>query len=136
MPASVSELDDIANTGHNRQLGLTVTGYEPDTGVLSAVWELPAHVLGVAGSLHHGAISSVVETIASIGAGADIDEGQTVVGVSNSTDCINATWRSPLRVTGVRVSGGRDQQLWEVRVVDSDDDLVARGTVRLQHITM
>jgi acyl-coenzyme A thioesterase PaaI-like protein len=37
-------------------------------------------------------------------------------------------------VTATPVQQGRTQQLWDVRITDQDERLVARGTVRLQNI--
>jgi acyl-coenzyme A thioesterase PaaI-like protein len=41
-----------------------------------------------------------------------------------------------VRVTATPVQQGRVQQLWDVRIVDTADRLVARGSVRLQNVPL
>lgn len=88
------------------------------------------------GIVHGGVWCAVVETVASVAASLHAPAGQLVVGVHNGTDFIR-----PLRVGGVDVEAtsvhvGRSQQLWQVVISrQTDRALVARGQVRLQHLT-
>ena len=86
------------------------------------------------GILHGGVLSSVVETVASIGAWVSVrDAGRAAVGVSNTTDFLRSTRDGRLDVVGTVVHRGTSQQLWDVVISRASDGKdVARGHVRLQ----
>lgn len=132
MRHTVDELDAIANTGLGSLLGLTVTACSERS--VTGLWRLSQNVLDRNGKLHHGAVSSVVETLASIAAHAAIEEG-TVVGVSNNTDFFRSTDRSVLAVAASVLGAGPDWQVWTVTITDDAEAPVARGTVRLSNRT-
>jgi uncharacterized protein (TIGR00369 family) len=90
------------------------------------------------GIVHGGVYASLVETVASYGAGAAARELGIVgvVGVSNSTDFLRPHREGPLEVVGTPVFVGRTQQVWVVEISrPGDGKLVARGQVRLQNLT-
>lgn len=89
------------------------------------------------GLLHGGVLSSVVETFASTGAWHAVHQrGLHPVGVSNSTDFIRSGTGGRLDVVGEAIHQGATNQLWEVTIRrHGDGELVAKGRVRLQHIT-
>ena len=84
--------------------------------------------------LNGGAHCTVVETLASVGAGAWFGDRGTVVGVSNQTDFYRAVTVGALRSRAVPIHRGRSQQVWVVETHDADGRLVARGQVRLQNL--
>jgi uncharacterized protein (TIGR00369 family) len=87
------------------------------------------------GILHGGVYCSIVEDVASRGAGAAaVDRGQRgVVGVANSTDFLRSHSTGELRAVGEPIHLSRTQQLWEVVITrTSDGKTVARGQVRFQ----
>jgi uncharacterized protein (TIGR00369 family) len=87
------------------------------------------------GIVHGGVYCSIVEGVASYGAGsAARARGQAgVVGVANSTDFLRSFGEGELLAEGRPLHAGRTQQLWEVTIVrSSDGKLVARGQVRFQ----
>lgn len=86
------------------------------------------------GIVHGGVHSSIVETVASTGAGKWYGERGQVVGVNNSTDFLRAVRDGRLTATALPVHRGRLQQLWQVEIKDADERLVARGQVRLQNV--
>lgn len=87
------------------------------------------------GIVHGGVLSSVVETMASIGAWLAVREsGRTAVGVANATDFIRATSAGRLDVVATAIHQGRSQQLWDVVISREDGKDVARGRVRLQNV--
>ncbi len=135
MITSVSELNALANHGLGAILGLTITTVDAATKSVTATWDLNANVLDYQGKVHDGAISSVVETVASVAAQAALEQPGTVVGVSNSTNFIRPTDQSPLTVVGTAVARSGTQQLWTVTVATTDGELVAQGNVRLQQLT-
>jgi uncharacterized protein (TIGR00369 family) len=74
----------------------------------------------------------VIETLATLGAAlAAIPQGKMAVGVENHTSFVRAVRSGELRAHAVPLHRGRTLHLWEVRIVDERDRLVARGTVRL-----
>ncbi|RIK99762.1 MAG: thioesterase [Proteobacteria bacterium] len=85
------------------------------------------------GIAHGGVYSSIVEDVASVGAGmAALARGQRgVVGVSNATDFLRSHAKGGLDAVGTPLHVGRTQQLWQVEIRrESDAKLVARGQVR------
>jgi uncharacterized protein (TIGR00369 family) len=86
------------------------------------------------GIVHGGVHSSIVETVASVGAAEWYGERGQVVGVNNATDFLRAVRTGRLTATGTPVHRGRMQQLWLVEIRDADEKLVARGQVRLQNV--
>jgi 1,4-dihydroxy-2-naphthoyl-CoA hydrolase len=88
------------------------------------------------GLVHGGLYTSAIETFATIGAFQSVrDRGQQVVGVSNATDFLRPHRSGRLKVVAVPIHVGRTYQLWQVEIRRTDDDeLVARGQVRLQNL--
>jgi len=87
------------------------------------------------GIVHGGVYASIVEAVASYGAGVNARARGLlgVVGVSNATDFLRPHSRGELRAEGRPLHTGRSQQLWEVLIRRGpDDELVARGQVRFQ----
>jgi len=85
------------------------------------------------GVLHGGVYCSIVEAVASYGAGhRALALGQLgVLGVSNSTDFFRSHSAGELRCEGRPLHSGKSAHVWEVLVTRaSDGALVARGQVR------
>ncbi len=113
-------------------LGLRLTAASPDE--VTGEWEAGAHLHQPFGVVNGGAHCTVVETLASVGAGAWFGDRGTVVGVSNQTDFYRAVTVGALRSRAVPIHRGRSQQVWVVETHDGDGRLVARGQVRLQNL--
>ncbi len=88
------------------------------------------------GLVHGGVYASAIETAATTGAYLRArDHRQLAVGVNNVTDFVRPHTSGELMVVAEPIHQGNTGQLWGVRVVRvADDKLVARGTVRLQHV--
>jgi len=85
------------------------------------------------GVVHGGVHSGVIESLASIGAYLFAQKyKQNVVGLENSTSFIRAV-RAGTRLHAIAtpVTRGRRTQVWEGRVLDDKDRVVATGRVRL-----
>jgi uncharacterized protein (TIGR00369 family) len=85
------------------------------------------------GVLHGGVYCSIVEAVASYGAGhRALALGQKgVLGVSNATDFFRSHSAGELVCEGRPLHSGRSAHVWEVRIRRATDDaLVARGQVR------
>jgi 1,4-dihydroxy-2-naphthoyl-CoA hydrolase len=114
-------------------LGVTFLEATGDTVV--ATWDVRPELHQPHGILHGGVHCSVVETLASVGAGVWLGEGGTVVGVNNNTDFYRAARDGELTSTATPLHRGRSQQVWVVETVDEGGRTVARGQVRLQNLT-
>ena len=90
------------------------------------------------GIVHGGVFATLVESLASYGAGvAAWERGMRVVGVSNTTDFIRAHREGRLDAVAEPIHVGRTQQLWQVVITRaSDGKLVARGQLRLQNVPL
>jgi 1,4-dihydroxy-2-naphthoyl-CoA hydrolase len=114
-------------------LGLEFTEVSGDR--VAATWTVRPELHQPHGILHGGVHCSVVETLASVGAGVWLGEGGTVVGVNNNTDFYRAARDGELTSTATPLHRGRSQQVWVVETVDGGGRTVARGQVRLQNLT-
>jgi 1,4-dihydroxy-2-naphthoyl-CoA hydrolase len=111
-------------------LGVTFLEATGDTVV--ATWDVRPELHQPHGILHGGVHCSVVETLASIGAGMWLADKGRVVGVNNNTDFFRAVVDGRLTSTATPLHRGRSQQVWFVETVDQNGRLAARGPVRLQ----
>jgi 1,4-dihydroxy-2-naphthoyl-CoA hydrolase len=55
--------------------------------------------------------------------------------VNNNTNFVRSKVSGRVIVHAVAIQQGRTAQLWEVRITDDEDRLVAIGQVRLQNVT-
>jgi uncharacterized protein (TIGR00369 family) len=85
------------------------------------------------GIVHGGVHCGLIESMASIGAALyAMPRGQSVVGLENNTSFIRAVRAgTKLRAVSTPITRGRKTQVWEGRIVDEDEKLVAMGRVRL-----
>lgn len=90
------------------------------------------------GVVHGGIYTTVIESVASVGASAAVFEhGQFAVGVNNTTDFLRSTREGRVDVVAEPVIQGRVQQLWHVTVTRHDDGkVIAQGRVRLQNVPL
>jgi uncharacterized protein (TIGR00369 family) len=90
------------------------------------------------GVVHGGVYAAAVESAASIGASAAVeDRGQFAVGVNNSTDFLRPMIKGRVEVVAGPIMQGKSQQLWQVILTRSEDGKeVARGQVRLQNVPL
>ena len=124
--ANVSDADAWART-----LGIEFLEVTPER--VLALLEAGSRHHQPMGVLHGGVYCSIVEAVASYGAGyRALSLGQKgVLGVSNATDFFRSHSVGELRCEGRPLHSGRSAHVWEVHVRRaSDDKLVARGQVR------
>ena len=124
-----SELSEADAWG--RALGLEVVEVTPER-VRARLDAGPRHHQPY-GVLHGGVYCSIVEAVASYGAGhRALALGQKgVLGVSNATDFFRSHSAGELVCEGRPLHTGRSAHVWEVDVTRaSDGKLVARGQVR------
>src|SRR5690348_5691804 len=86
------------------------------------------------GLVHGGVYTTAIESAASVGAStAAAEHGLVAVGVNNNTNFVRSAVGGRVVLHAAAIQQGRTAQLWEVRVTDADDRLVAIGQVRLQN---
>lgn len=90
------------------------------------------------GVVHGGVYTAAVESAASVGASAAVeDKGQFAVGVNNSTDFLRPMKEGRVDVIAEPIIQGKGQQLWQVIITRGEDGKeVARGQVRLQNVPL
>ncbi len=130
MQEDLAELVNALPTGWVKEMGVTITKATPDE--VTCEWEVTSKHHQGYGIVHGGVHSGVVETLASIGAAAVAGpRGQAVVGLENSTSFIRAVRSGRLHASGKPITRGRTTQVWEVRIWDEQERLVALGRVRM-----
>jgi 1,4-dihydroxy-2-naphthoyl-CoA hydrolase len=88
------------------------------------------------GLVHGGVYTTAIESAASVGASTAANEyGLIAVGVNNNTNFLRSMTEGRVMVDAHAIQQGKSQQLWEVRIADEHDRLIAIGQVRLQNIT-
>lgn len=88
------------------------------------------------GLVHGGVYTTAIESAASVGASTAAQEhGLVAVGVNNNTNFLRSMTEGRVTVDARAIQQGRTQQLWEVRITDDRERLIATGQVRLQNVT-
>lgn len=116
--------------GFERALGLTFTRVTDD----EVECEVPVgpQLLQPYGLVHGGVYSSIIETLASVGAALYASpRQQTAVGLENTTSFVRAVRSGKLIGIARHVHRGRQTQVWVVDVRGDDGKLAATGRVRL-----
>jgi 1,4-dihydroxy-2-naphthoyl-CoA hydrolase len=92
----------------------------------------PEHLQGY-GIVHGGVHCGLIESLASIGAAlAAMPRNQSVVGLENNTSFVRAVRAgAKLHAVSTPITRGRRTQVWEARVLDDKEQIVAIGRVRL-----
>jgi 1,4-dihydroxy-2-naphthoyl-CoA hydrolase len=90
------------------------------------------------GVVHGGVYAAAVESAASMGASAAVEEReQFAVGTNNTTDYLRPMREGRVEVVAEPIMQGKGQQLWQVSITRADDGKeVARGQVRLQNVPL
>lgn len=127
----LTELMNSATQGWPHAMGLRFTAANGD--VVRCEFDVEEQHLQGYGIVHGGVHCGVIETMASVGAAAAaMSRRQAVVGLENNTSFIRAVRAGAhLRGEATPVTRGRRSQVWEARIVDEQDRLVAMGRVRL-----
>jgi 1,4-dihydroxy-2-naphthoyl-CoA hydrolase len=89
------------------------------------------------GVVHGGVYAAAIESAASLGASAAVEEGgRFAVGVNNTTDFLRPMKEGRVAVVAEPIIQGKGQQLWQVIITRADGKEVARGQVRLQNVPL
>jgi uncharacterized protein (TIGR00369 family) len=116
--------------GFNITLGLTFTRASPDE--VACEVQVGPHLTQPYGLVHGGVYSSIVETLASVGAALfAMPQGLAPVGVENTTSFLRAVRNGKLHGVTRPLHRGRTTQVWEVEIRGDDGKLAATGRVRV-----
>jgi uncharacterized protein (TIGR00369 family) len=117
--------------GWLQAMGVTITLATADE-VRAEMTVGTEHLQGY-GIVHGGVHCGLIESLASIGAALfALPRGQSVVGLENNTSFVRAVRAgAKLRAVSTPITRGRRTQVWEARVLDEQDRIVAAGRVRL-----
>ena len=90
------------------------------------------------GVVHGGVYATAVESAASLGASAAVEEReQFAVGLNNTTDFLRPMSKGRVEVVAEPIMQGKGQQLWQVVITRAEDGReVARGQLRLQNVPL
>ena len=123
-------LNDLPE-GWLQAMGVTITTATVDE-VRAELTVGPQHLQGY-GIVHGGVHCGLIESLASIGAAlVALPRNQSVVGLENNTSFVRAV-RAGARLHAIStpITRGRRTQIWEARVLDDQERIVAAGRVRL-----
>src|SRR5207237_5952724 len=82
------------------------------------------------GLVHGGVYTTAIESAASVGASTAAQQhGLVAVGVNNNSNFLRSMTEGRVTVDARAIQQGRTQQLWEVRITDDRDRLIAIGQV-------
>lgn len=83
----------------------------------------------VYGVLHGGATATLCETVGSFGTAVAVGLDRRVVGIQLSVNHLRAVREGHVTCTGTPVRVGKRVAVWDLRVTDDRDDLVAVSTL-------
>ena len=130
MSQDFAQMINARRGGYNESIGLTFERATVDE-VVARIEVGPQHHQPY-GVVHGGVYSSMVETVASVGAALNVmPDGRHTVGLENSTTFLRATREGSLTARATPLARGRRSHVWEVEVRDDEDRLVAKGRVRM-----
>ena len=121
---------NAARGGFEVAIGLTFTRASAD----EVEGEVPVtkELMQPYGLVHGGVYSSMIESLASVGAALfAARSGQTTVGLENTTSFMRAVRGGKLTWVARPRCSGRATQVWEVEVRSDEGKMVATGRVRL-----
>ena len=117
--------------GWVQAMGMTITLATKDEA--RAELTIGTEHLQAYGIVHGGVHCGIIETLATVGAYLFARErGQHVLGLENNTSFIRAVRAgAKLHAVATPVTRGQKTQVWEGRVLDEQERIVALGRVRL-----
>jgi 1,4-dihydroxy-2-naphthoyl-CoA hydrolase len=111
-----------------QRVGIEILEAEPDRVVARMPVEGNRQPFGL---LHGGATGTLCETVGSIGASLAAAPDRTAVGIELNVNHLRAVTQGHITATGTPLHSGRSVAVWDVRVQDDDDRLIAVGRLTL-----
>ena len=116
----LAELHNLATRGMADALGIDVV--ELTAGRVVATMPVDHRTKQPFGILHGGASLALAETVASLGAAANVDRQEFVaVGLEINANHLRAKSEGVVTATATPIHIGRTTQVWDVRIVDEAD---------------
>jgi len=129
-PENILEVINANLGGYNNSLGLRFIKATPDEFVAEV--EITDRHLQPYGLVHGGVYSAMIEALCSTGAALSVwEEKKNTVGLENTTSFLKAVRSGRLRGTARPLLVGRRSHVWEARIHDDRNRLVATGRVRM-----
>jgi len=129
-PDDVVEMINQRMGGYNKAMGLRFVQATPEEFV--AELDIGDQHRQPYGLVHGGVYAGMVETVCSTGAALSVyAEGRSCVGLDNATSFLRAARSGTLRCRATPLVRGRRSHVWDARIHDDQDRLVATGRVRL-----
>lgn len=129
-PDNIVEIANAQRGGFNQSIGLQFVSITAEEVV--AELTIDAQHKQPYGLVHGGVYSAMLETLCSTGAALNVmAHSRTVVGLENTTSFLKAVRGGRLRGVATPLLAGRRSHVWEGRVYDDEERLVATGRVRL-----
>ncbi|SMC85549.1 uncharacterized domain 1-containing protein [Desulfocicer vacuolatum DSM 3385] len=130
LPDNITTLLNKEAGGFNTMLGLKFTHVTMER--LQAELEISGKHHQVYGIVHGGVYAAIAESMCSVGAVINVmGENKNAVGLENSTTFLRAVRSGTLHCVATPLTRGRRAHVWETRIHDDRDRLVASGRVRL-----
>jgi len=127
------DLPSIATRGLAGALGIEIIELKPERVV--ATMPVDQRTRQPFGILHGGASVALAETVASIGATANVDRKEFLaVGLEINANHLRAKAEGQVTATATPIHIGRTTHVWDVRIVDESDRLVcvSRCTIAIR----
>ncbi len=129
MPMDTPLLPALFDAGLGKTLGFRLLLATAENVQLS--WDVDERHLQPWGLVNGGVYAAAVETACSLGASLAAGPERKVAGMENHTSFLRPVGGGALTCHAAPIHCGRSTQLWEARIVDADERLVATGRLRL-----
>ena len=130
LPENAVDVLNSTRGGYNTLIGLRFTSvaYEKVCAEVPVTPDLHQPY----GLVHGGVYSSMIETLASVGAAVNaMPTGRSTVGLENTTSFLKAVRSGTLYGEAVPLTRGKRTHVWDVTIRDDEKRLVATGRVRM-----
>lgn len=119
----VSRLLDKYPQNMSHALGIEFQSFKKNK--IEATMPVDKRTIQPFGILHGGASVALAETLASIGAWLNVDEGKAAVGVEiNANHLRSVPAEHVVSATAVPIHIGRQTQVWETKIINENNKLV------------
>ena len=116
----LADLRGVARRGLGDALGIALVELTPQRVV--ATMPVDDRTRQPFGILHGGASVALAETVASLGAAANIDREKLIaVGLEINANHLRTKSEGMLTATATPIHLGRTTHVWDIRIVDEDD---------------
>lgn len=124
----LTQFNKISSNTLMETLNMSFTDVDAEKGFLEVSMEVGPHVHQPMGLLHGGASAAMVETVGSSASLLFVDYKQyAVLGIEISCNHLKSVRTGLIRAQANILHKGRSTHLWEVRILDNDNNLVCHA---------